>query len=118
MSPQIDTDNQLDIMTPEEVAQFLHKSLSWVYKNSQLLGGVKLGGSLFFQSKEDLYERLFNKGQGVAVRLHAEGREAHPSLVQNQNTGPTGRSKQKKGVANSTVNQDPNRHGIRGASQS
>jgi len=46
-------------MTSEEVAQFLHKSPSWVYKNWQLLGGVKLRGSLFFPNKEDLYEHLF-----------------------------------------------------------
>ena len=35
---QVDTNLQNDIMTPEEVAQFLHKSPSWVYKNWQLLG--------------------------------------------------------------------------------
>ena len=32
-----------DIMTPEEVAQYLRKSLSWIYRNWQMLGGVKLG---------------------------------------------------------------------------
>jgi len=48
---KIDSDPRFDIMTPEEVAQFLHKSPSWVYKNWQLLGGVKLRGSLFFPSK-------------------------------------------------------------------
>jgi len=37
-----------DILTPEEVAQYLRKSLSWVYKNWQILGGRKLRGSLFF----------------------------------------------------------------------
>ena len=44
----VDTKPVKDIMTPEEVAQFLRKSLSWVYKNWRLLGGVKLGGSILF----------------------------------------------------------------------
>jgi len=64
---QIDSASQAGIMTVEEVAQFLRMSPSWVYKNWQLLGGVKLGGSLFFPKKEDLYECLFNKGQRLEV---------------------------------------------------
>ena len=64
---QFDSDPSRDIMTPEEVAQYLHKSLSWVYKNWKILGGRKLRGSLFFPTKEDLYEHLFNTGEGVEV---------------------------------------------------
>ena len=55
----IDNKSLSGIMTPEEVARFLKKSTSWVYKNWQRLGGVKLGGSLFFPRKEDLYEHIF-----------------------------------------------------------
>ena len=51
--------SEKSIMTVEETARFMRKSVSWVYKNSADLGGRKLGGSLFFPSKEDLYERLF-----------------------------------------------------------
>jgi len=102
VSEEIDTPHTADIMTPEEVAQFLRKSPSWVYKNWQKLGAVKLGGSLFFPNKEDLYECLFNKGQRLEVRLHPQGREVHPSLVQTQNGGQTGRSKQKKGGIRTT----------------
>ena len=74
-------------MTPEEVALYLRKSTSWVYKNWKILGGRKLGGSLFFPKKEDLYERIFGKRKGVEVRLHPEGDQAHGSLVQNKNRG-------------------------------
>ena len=70
----IDNDVPRGIMAAEEVAQFLRKSVSWVYKNSGLLGGRKLGGSLFFPTKEDLYEHLFCQGQGMEVRLHARER--------------------------------------------
>ena len=91
----IDKENNLEIMTPEEVARYLRKSLSWVYKNWQVLGSVKLGGSLLFPKKEDLYERLFGKREGMEVRLHPEGGQVHRSLVQNQKPGQTGRSKKK-----------------------
>ena len=68
----IDERPQTEIQTPEEVALFFQKSLSWVYKNWKELGGVKLGGSLFFPRKEDLYERLFSERQGLEIRLPAQ----------------------------------------------
>ena len=55
-----DMNEQNDIMSVEEVARYLRLSPSWVYKNWKILGGKKLGGSLRFPSKEDLYEHLFS----------------------------------------------------------
>jgi hypothetical protein len=71
------------VQNVEEVARFLRKSPSWVYKNWQELGGRKLGGSLFFPDKEDLYERIFSQREGVEVRLHPQGDQAYGNLVQN-----------------------------------
>jgi hypothetical protein len=59
-------------MTPEDVALFLRKSVSWIYKHWRELGGVKIGGSIFFPEKETLYERLFCRKEGVEVRLKRE----------------------------------------------
>ena len=109
-----------DILTPEETAQYLRKSLSWVYKNWQMLGARKLGGSLFFPRKEDLYEHLFCKKQGVEVRLHPKGNQAHGSLIQDKNHGKTSRSKKKGGDKKSNATgattgadrEDSNRHGL------
>src|SRR5512135_2795849 len=88
---------EIAILTPEEVAQFLRKSVSWVYKNSRLLGGRKLGGSLFFPRKEDLYERLFCQRQGMEIRFHTEAREIHRGMVQNKRAGQNGRGGKKGG---------------------
>ena len=111
----VDSDYGCEIMTPEEVAQFLHKSLSWVYKNWQILGGRKLRGSLLFPAKEDLYERLFYKGEGVEIRLHPEGNQTHGSMVPDQKRSNKSRIRQKKGGEKPTTrNTDPNRHGILG----
>ncbi len=114
----VDNDFQYEIMTPEEVAQYLRKSLSWVYKNRQVLGGRKLRGSLFFPRKEDLYERLFGKGEGVEVRLHSQEDQVHQRLVRNKKQGEASRSKKKGGYSQSEPGEgDPNRHGILGSGQ-
>jgi hypothetical protein len=47
----IDEKPDYAMMTPEEVARYLRKSPSWAYKHWRELGGVKLGGSLFFPGK-------------------------------------------------------------------
>jgi hypothetical protein len=52
----VDTGASSAIVTPDEVARYLRKSISWVHKNWHMLGGVKLRGSLFFPRKEDFYE--------------------------------------------------------------
>jgi hypothetical protein len=121
MSISIDTEFEHDILTPEEVAQYLRKSTSWVYKNWQELGGRKLGGSLFFPRKEDLYERLFGKGKGLEVRLQPEGNQTHKGLVQAKTGRPKGGHKKKGGAKKSGSDDksagDPNRHGILGSGQ-
>jgi hypothetical protein len=94
---QFDSGSSHDIMIPEEVAQYLHKSLSWVYKNWELLGGRKLRGSLFFPAKEDLYECLFNTGERVEVRLHQPRSQVHKHLVPNKNRSQTSRGTKKGG---------------------
>jgi hypothetical protein len=112
----IDKKSTADIMTPEEVALFLRKSTSWVYKNWQELGGRKLGGSLMFPGKEDLYERIFCQGKGVEVRLHLRKDQVHRSLVQNQSKSKGGRGKAKRGAKKPKdigANSDKaNRHGL------
>jgi len=50
-----------EVMTPDEVAKFFKKSTSWVYKNWKILGGAKLGGSLFFPNKEELFTNYYFK---------------------------------------------------------
>jgi hypothetical protein len=110
--------NNYEIMTPEEAAEFLHKSVSWVYKYWQELGGRKLGGSLFLPGKEDLHELLFSKGKGVEIRLHSERNPAHKCLVQDKSGSQTGRSKKKGGdTASETISTDPNRHGLFGTGE-
>ena len=86
-SKQLDTRSETGIMTVEETARFFQKSLSWVYKNWKELGGRKLGGSLFFPSKEDLYELVFCKVEFLYpaldnVRKYQSG---HVKFWQNNN---------------------------------
>jgi hypothetical protein len=114
----IDTEDKYAILTPEEVAQYLNKSVSWVYKHWEILGGRKLGGSLFFPRKEELYECIFNQKNGVEIRLHSQRNQADKSRIQNQNFGKKSRSKKKGGTGQPKEgNKDPNRHGLFGIAQ-
>ena len=121
MTDSIDNPGGHDILTPEEVALYLRKSPSWVYKHWQALGGRKLGGSLLFPRKEDLYERLFGKGKGVEVRLHPERDQAHKGLVQAETGRREGGHIEKGGAkkpgASDRGTRDANRHGILGSGQ-
>jgi glycerate kinase len=112
----IDNDSHKEIMTPEEVAQYLKKSVSWVYKNWRVLGGVKLMGSIFFPRKEEIYERIFQKRQGVEVRLHPKQAEVHGSMVQHKTTGKGGRGKKtgrvEEPAGNNGSGEDANRHNL------
>ena len=111
LQTKLDIKSSQRIMTPDEVAHFFQKSTSWVYKNWKELGGAKLAGSLFFPSKEDLYGLLFQKREGVEVRLRPQGKQVHGDLVQNKKRGQAGRSK-KKGGTTKTDCGDANRHGL------
>jgi predicted DNA-binding transcriptional regulator AlpA len=103
------------IMTVKETAQFMGMSVSWVYKNADALGGRKLGGSLFFPSKEDLYEYLFHQEQRLQVRVRPQGTTIHQSLVQNQDRRQTGGSKKARGVEKPRNSSGgANRHGLLG----
>ncbi|MBN1930807.1 MAG: hypothetical protein JW786_04275 [Desulfobacterales bacterium] len=67
-------DFEKNILSPEEVAWFFRKSISWVYKNWRKLGGRKLGGSLFFPGKEDLsMSCYFVKGKGWRYAFTLQG---------------------------------------------
>ena len=61
---EFDKFSRTDIMTPEEVAWYLRKSPSWVYKHWQILGGVKLGGSFFFPRRRSSMSVYSVKGKG------------------------------------------------------
>ena len=53
------TGNDINVSSVKDVAEWLPVSPSWIYKHYQLLGGVKVGGSVLLPSKEKIYERLF-----------------------------------------------------------
>jgi hypothetical protein len=107
--------DQKEIMTVEETAHFLRKSPTWVYRHAEELGGRKLGGSLFFPSKEDLYEHLFCRREGVEVRIRTQKSSIHQSRIQKEKRGQSSRGRKTKGVKKSK--HDPNaanRHGLFG----
>jgi len=118
MRTDIDITSKTVIMTVEDTAEYLRKSTSWVYKNWKVLGGRKLGGSLFFPNKEDLYESIFQKRKGMEIRFHPERDQVHRHLVQDKKRSKKSRSQKKGGNSKPRTSDDnrsdPNRHGIFG----
>jgi hypothetical protein len=109
----IDKPRPSDILTPEEVAQYLKVSVSWVYKNQDLLGGRKLRGSLRFPGKDDLYEYLFRSRQRMEVRFPIQEKEVSKQLLQDQDRGKSSGGRKKEGTEESSPgSKDPNRHGL------
>jgi hypothetical protein len=107
-----------EIMTPEEVAQYLRKSRSWVYKNAKLLGGKKLRGVLLFPSREDIYERVFHQGQRVERGIHPQRKKVFNNISQDESRSETGGREKKGGYvkpATADSRENPNRHGLLGA---
>ena len=51
-------------LTVEEVAEALGVSASWVYKHTELLGGVRLGKRLWRFPEQDLATRLAQPARG------------------------------------------------------
>ncbi|MBU4521975.1 MAG: helix-turn-helix domain-containing protein, partial [Pseudodesulfovibrio sp.] len=54
-----DNEAELSILTVKDVADYLGKSVDWVYDHAEDIGGVKRGGSWFFPSRRDIYDHLF-----------------------------------------------------------
>jgi hypothetical protein len=117
MENLLNVNNQKKISSnAKEVAKYLGTSLSWVYKYQDELGVKKLGGSLFFPKKEELYERLFCKEKGMEIRLHSKREQVHGSLVHNKDLSQTSRSKKKRTtkqtLSSVAVRDDRNRYGL------
>ncbi|MBU0664732.1 MAG: hypothetical protein KJ990_09345 [Proteobacteria bacterium] len=102
-------------MTPDEVASFFKKSTSWVYKNWKILGGVKLGGSLFFPNQEEMYDLLFQQRKPVGGSPHSPGKQESGNSVQDQNKKQAEQNKQLGKIEKAaTGGESSNRHGLFG----
>ncbi len=104
--------DDINVLRVKDVTKYLGKSQSWVYANYELLGGVKVGGSLFFPSKEKIYERLFRREKKlVEVRVSLPEEKVHEIGLQNKKSCNGRRGRKKKGGKNSQKT-SANRHGL------
>ncbi len=104
-----------DVLCVKDVASFLKVSPSWLYKHYQEVGGVKIGGSYRFPSKEAIYERLFGQKEGrLAVLLPISKEGLQQGRVQEKEGCPGSRSRKKEGVKaiDNRPEKGANRHGL------
>lgn len=103
----------IEVMCVKDVAAFLKRSQSWVYKNFEQLGGVKIGGSVLFPSKEKIYERLFQQQERmVGVFLPSQKETVHGSRIPEEKGRPGSRGRKKKGCKTAKEGTGDNRHGL------
>lgn len=104
----------IEVMCVKDVAGFLKRSNSWVYKNHKELGGVKIGGSVLFPSRKEIYERLFKQEtEMVRVLLPVQKETVHKGRFQKEKGGPGSRGRKEK-RSKETKENGINRHGLLG----
>ena len=102
-----------EILTAKDVASLLDvRSISWVYEHAEALGGVKVGGTWLFPSKEMIHDCLFRKRQGLEVRLPVKQEKIHGNVVRNKKRSQESRSPKKARTEESSDRGDKNRHGL------
>ncbi len=99
----------------KDIAEMLPVSESWVYKNLDKLGGVKIGGAVFLPSKEEVYERLFQqKEEVVRVPVSIQKEKIHRSGIRKKERCSCSgvRKKKRSKATNNTSRTGENRHGL------
>ncbi len=105
----------IDVMCIKDVAGFLKVSTSWLYKHYQEVGGVKIGGSYRFPSKEAIYERLFGQEEGmvgVFLPISKEGLQQGRVQEKERCSGSRGRKKERVKTIDNRPREGTNRHGL------
>ena len=117
-SYQNNDDYDIGILRVADVAKFLRCSQSWVSKNYQELGGVKIAGSILFPSRKEIYEYIFQqKKEMVGVRLSNQRSEVQKNRVLTKKGSSGSRSRAKERSKKSQINNNRNRHGLLGTTE-
>ncbi len=109
------TTHATDVMYVKDVAEFFNMSPSWVYRHYKKLGGVKIGGTVLFPKKEEIYERLFQQEEEVVgVLFPLPKKSIHKSRLQTKKRrlGSGSRKKKTSKTIISSKTTGANRHGI------
>jgi len=108
----------LKVLTPQDVADFLKVSISWVYKNADMLGVVRVKGVLRFPTREVIYERLFGAGnKDLAIQLCDERDSVQRIRLQDNDGCAACGGECTQGLAEPAGKAAANRHGLLGAAE-
>jgi len=90
--------HRINLESVKSVAEFFGKSVSWIYAHKEEIGAVKIGGSWFFPSKEEIYERLFRQTpKSLEIRLCDKRSKISKPLLQNKEKGNGCRIQKERG---------------------
>jgi hypothetical protein len=100
------------VLQIEEVAEKIHKSVSWVYRNAASVGGKKIAGSWFFT--EEGVKDAISRGKEVPCSSNNRRTETHKAVRYKKGSAGMGIGHQKE----SEEAENPDRHGFASALQS
>ncbi|MEI6125366.1 MAG: hypothetical protein WCQ99_02325 [Pseudomonadota bacterium] len=84
--------DDIECLSPKEVAKLIHKSVSFVYEHKELLGGFSAAGAVLFRVPV-LRERILAMEQAASGKrpVTPTKRQIHPDLVGIKNHLPSWR---------------------------
>lgn len=103
----------MTILTPNQIADTLNKSIRWNYDNGKALGGVRIGGSWFF-TKEGLENAIMGQSERNLERTSQISRKKISAGLSNQKGSQGLGATKTKRTARSGKDHDRNRHGLGG----
>jgi excisionase family DNA binding protein len=108
----VDSDCGCEIMTPRQVAEYLHVSPRTIYSRWEKLGGVRIGRTIRF--RKEVIDALFGPEEKQMERGGEKTQQeiCKPQLIQNKNRSKGLGDKKKRGTEESRAEEHANRHGL------
>lgn len=106
-----DFNKNIELLTPQDVADLLQISVKTVYAHAKKLGGFyPLGIQVLRFRAEEIYERLEGTGR-ISLSLPVQRDQIQRERIQNAERSKSGRGRAKKG-SGIAAKEDGDRHGL------
>ena len=106
----VDTNNDCEIMTPKQVAEYLQISTRTVYSCWKELGGLRVGRTIRF--RKEVINALFRPDEKTMEGGGKKRRKKIHKSVSNKDRSKTVGNNKEERIKKSGSGKSPNRHGL------